>query len=231
VKLLLFLARSSRWLLGCAVATSLISGFVGASLVASINQALSEPREGLDALAWRFAGLSLVALFTRWLSQTQFVELSQRTLAQLRSHLTRHLAEVPFREIEQRGSAKLLAVLSEDVHSVSHFFVMLPELLMHGAVVLGCLIYLAMLSWQVFLFALVMVLLGSLGYHLADVRALDAFARSSRVPRSSSFIANAGVRSSAICSRAASRRCARPARPACASTRRPRASARSCSSF
>src|SRR5690606_32801237 len=113
----------------------------------------------------------------RWLSQTQFVELSQRTLAQLRSHLTSHMAELPFRELEQRGSAKLLAVLSEDVHSVSHLFVMLPELLMHGAVVIGCLIYLGMLSWQVFLFALVMVVLGSLAYHWADVRALHALRR------------------------------------------------------
>jgi putative ATP-binding cassette transporter len=175
--LLLFLARSSRWLLACAAAISVISGFVGAALVALINQALTEPKERLDTLAWKFAGLSLVILFSRWLSQTQFVELSQRTLAQLRAYLTSHLAEVPYREIEQRGSAKLLAVLSEDVHSVSHFFVMLPELLMHGAVVLGCLLYLGMLSWQVFLFALAMVLFGSLGYHLADMRALDALRR------------------------------------------------------
>ena len=174
MRLLLFLARSSRWLLCCAVVTSLISGFVGASLVALINEALTESREGLDALGWKFAGLSIVVLLSRWLSQTQFVELSQRTLAQLRAHLTSHLAEVPYRDIEQRGSAKLLAVLTEDVHSVSHFFVMLPELLMHGAVVVGCLIYLGMLSWQVFCFALMMVLFGSLGYHLADVRALDA---------------------------------------------------------
>jgi putative ATP-binding cassette transporter len=177
VKLLLFLARSSRWLLGLALATSLISGFVGASLVALINQALNEPPEQLATLGWKFAGLSLVVLFSRWLSQTQFVELSQRTLAQLRSQLTSHLAELPYRELERRGSAKLLAVLSEDVHAVSHLFVMLPELVMHGAVVLGCLIYLGVLSWQVFVFAASIVLLGSLGYHVADVRALGALRR------------------------------------------------------
>jgi putative ATP-binding cassette transporter len=177
VRLLLFLARSSRLLLACAVATSLIGGFVGASLVALINQALTEPAERIGSLAWKFAGLCLVVLVSRWLSQAQFVELSQKTLADLRSHLTRHFSEVPYRDLEARGSAKLLAVLSEDVSTVSHFFVMLPELVMHGAVVLGCLFYLGMLSWQVFLFALALVLLGSLGYHLAEVEAILALRR------------------------------------------------------
>ena len=177
VRLLLFLARSSRWLLAFAVATSLISGLVGASLVALINQALTSPAAELGTLAWKFAGLCLVTLISRWLSQKQFVDLSQKTLAELRTHLTRHFVDMPYRELEARGAAKLIAVLSEDVHTVSHFFMMLPELVMHGAVVIGCLVYLGVLSWQVFVFALGLVLLGSLAYHLAEVRAIDALRR------------------------------------------------------
>ena len=43
---------------------------------------------------------------------------------------------------------------------------------MQGAVVLGCLLYLAFLSLKVFLCAIVVVALGALGYHLSNTKAL-----------------------------------------------------------
>jgi putative ATP-binding cassette transporter len=172
MNLLLFLVRQSRWLLASALLTSVLSGVGGSLVVASINEALSGDRSALPALGLRFAGLSLLVLTLRWLSQAQFVQLSQRTLAKLRGHISRQFAEAPFRSIESRGPGELLAVLTEDTNTLAQFFQTLPGLVMHGTVVVGCLFYLGFLSAKVLLFALGMVVLGSLGYHYAEVRAI-----------------------------------------------------------
>lgn len=174
MSLLLALIKSSRWLLACALVTSLASGFGGAMLVALMNEALTGDKEHLQTLAMKFGGLCLAVLGCRWLSHTQFVKLSQKTSAELRGRLSAYFAEAPFRQIEAQGSARLMATLTEDVSTVSHFFVSMPELLMHGAVVIGCLVYLGMLSFKVFLFALAMVALGSGAYQLAEYRAIGA---------------------------------------------------------
>jgi putative ATP-binding cassette transporter len=172
MKLILFLIRESRWLLAAALVASVLSGLGGSLVVASINEALASERSALQALGVRFAGLSLLVLSLRWLSQILFVHLSQRTLARLRGHISRKLAEAPYRAIESRGPGQLFAVLTEDTNTVAQFFQSLPSLVMHGTVVLGCLAYLGFLSVKVLLFALGMVVLGSLGYYLAEVRAI-----------------------------------------------------------
>jgi putative ATP-binding cassette transporter len=60
-------------------------------------------------------------------------------------------------------------VLIEDVGTVAEFFVTVPRLAMQGAIVLGCLGYLATLSVRAFVFAACMMLLGS-AVHYAAVR-------------------------------------------------------------
>src|SRR5688572_23083138 len=161
MNLLLFLIRSSPWLLTSALSTSAMSGFAGAYVVALINEALNAPPGSAGQLGVKFAALSVAVLATRWLSQHQFVLLSERTLARLRAHVSAQFAEAPYSRIEAIGGARLQAVLTEDVGVVSGFFVTLPELVMHAAIVIGCLLYLGVLSWQLLLFALAMVVLGS----------------------------------------------------------------------
>lgn len=62
-------------------------------------------------------------------------------------------------------------------------FVSLPVILTNTVIVVGCLGYLAMLSWQVFLFALGVIGLGAVGYHLVHLRAIRYLqsARPSRI--------------------------------------------------
>jgi putative pyoverdin transport system ATP-binding/permease protein len=170
--LLLFLFRTSRWLVFSALVASLASGFGNAALVALINRALNGDSEDLGVLGLEFAAVALSVLGTSWLSQLLFVRLSQDTLAKMRLHVSALVAEAPYRQIEAQGPARLFAILSDDIRTVSDFFVTLPNFTMHGAVVLGCLLYLGLLSWQVFLFALAVTVLGGLGYHVAHVRAL-----------------------------------------------------------
>jgi putative ATP-binding cassette transporter len=147
-------------------------------MVSLINRSLTAGREELAAVGLQFAGVALLVLVTRWASETLFAHLSQRTLASMRLHVSRLMLDAPYRHIESQGSARLLAVLTDDVRTVSDFFVALPSFTMHGAVVVGCLAYLGLLSWQVFSFAIVITVLGGLGYHLAHERALGHLRRS-----------------------------------------------------
>lgn len=178
MRLFLFLLRASRWSLIAALIASLASGFGSALMVSLINLALRTPRDQLASVGVRFAAVALAVLITRWASETLFARLSQRTLANMRMHLSTLMLDAPYRHIETHGSARLLAVLVDDVRTVSDFFVALPNFTMHGAVVVGCLVYLGLLSWQVFLFALVFTVLGAAGYHVAHVRALAHLRRS-----------------------------------------------------
>jgi len=75
---------------------------------------------------------------------------------------SRQLAETRYRDIERRGAGRLLALLTEDVGMVADFFVTLPQLVVHGAVLIGCLGYLLVLSWQAFVLGAVVVVGGAL---------------------------------------------------------------------
>lgn len=159
-----------------ALVCSITSGFGGAFLVAVINQALAQPSDA-ERLAGRFALASVLVLVLRYVSQAQFAHLAQHTLARLRTRIAEQFLRAPLRTLENLGSGRVMAVLTEDVGTISDFLVAIPTLAMHAAVVVGCLVYLGTLSWHVLLFALFMVLLGSLGYHWAHSKALSTLRR------------------------------------------------------
>ena len=48
----------------------------------------------------------------------------------------------------------------------------MPDIIINAVVVAGCLAYLAVLSWSIFLIAIVVIGLGALGYHLVHLRAI-----------------------------------------------------------
>ena len=167
-----YLLSSARWQLPLAFGASLAGGFCSAALVAMINQALHVPRATLAAMGWRFLALALAVLVLRSLSQTMFMRMGQQAKAQLRQRLTRQITQASFRQLEARGPAKGTSILGQDLDAIVLLFIGLPNLLMQGGVIVGCLVYLGLLSWQVLVFALASVALGAVGFHQANRRAL-----------------------------------------------------------
>ena len=172
MSLLLSLARNSRKILLVALVTSLISGFGSAGLVALINQALGASNTRLAELGWQFLILGVTVLLTRTLSQTLFMYLGQRAKATLRMQTIRRIGEASYRHLEQQGASRSLAVLTQDLDTIVVFFISMPALAMQGAVIAGCLAYLGYLSWKILLFAALTICIGSVGFHLANTRAL-----------------------------------------------------------
>lgn len=177
--LILLLLKSSRLLLLGTLVASLLGGLGVSVLVALINRSLSLPRSELPRLGLEFALFCIAMLAFRWSSQAQLVALSQRMLAQLRQQISEQFARAPFAEIEQRGPTRLFAALTEDVNSLAEFLMMVPRLVVHGAVVLGCLGYLAYLSWPGFVFVVALALPGVLG-HLENGRRANGHLREAR---------------------------------------------------
>ncbi len=171
-RLLLSLLHRSRMPLAIATIACVVNGISSVSLVTLINSALTTTGDDHLALAWRFALLALLALGSRVLGGVVFADLSQGTMAKMREHISARVASAPFRQVETLGASRAQSIVTEDATNVSMLFFALPNIVMHGSIVAGCLAYLAWLSWPVFFLALTVVIVGSLGYRLGDNRAL-----------------------------------------------------------
>ncbi|MCR6651371.1 MAG: cyclic peptide export ABC transporter [Cellvibrionaceae bacterium] len=169
--MLAHLIRQSRHLLLAASAASVIAGVCGVLLVSLINTALSLDNH-TSTLAWRFTGVIIVVMVCRTLAAVLFERLGQHALAELRRYISSRVLATDFRRLEILGGPKVHSALSEHSTNVSQFFVSLPAILTNGVVVIGCMIYMAILSWQIFIAAVVMIGLGSLGYHFAHLQAI-----------------------------------------------------------
>ena len=166
-----YLINRFRGLLLAAVIVSIVSGTCGVLLVSQISTALTVERHSA-ALAWTFAGLALAVLLSRTLSSVLFERLSQHALAELRRTISSRVLTTDLRLLERLGGPKIQSVLSEHSANVAQFFVSLPAILTNAVIVTGCMIYMALLSWPVFLAAVLMIGLGSLCYHLLHLRAI-----------------------------------------------------------
>ncbi|KWN10035.1 cyclic peptide export ABC transporter [Burkholderia ubonensis] len=179
-RLILALLRESRAALALALVACVLNGVASVLLVATLNRALAQPVAADAALAWRFALCAVVALVTRIVSGVLFARLSQDTMARLRAHLARRVGAAELRDVERIGAAPVQSVLTDDATNVSMLFFALPNLVMHGSIVFGCLGYLAWLSWPVCVLALAAIVAGSLGYHTGDRRAIASLEAAGR---------------------------------------------------
>jgi putative ATP-binding cassette transporter len=167
-----YLIQQSRSLLLAAAAASIVSGICAVVLVAQINAALVADSAGRAQLAWVFAGVALAAMASHMLASVLFERLGQQAQAQLRRHVCDHVLAADYRRLEEVGAARLQSALAEHCGKVAEFFVFAPTILVNGIIVAGCLVYMMMLSVPIFVAAVLVIGLGSLGYHVAHLRAI-----------------------------------------------------------
>lgn len=178
--MLIFLIKRSRWLLLTASLASIVSGVCGVLLVAQINSALTADEAVRAKLPWAFGVVVVGALVCGVWSKILFEQLRLRATSELRRFVSDRVMDAPIRLLEQVGAAKVQSALADNVTDVARFFVSVPNILTNGVIVLGCLVYLAMLSSDVFLAAVGVIFLGSLGYLLAQRKAARHLESASR---------------------------------------------------
>ncbi len=171
LRLFTFLLESARSTLAALVVLGLCAGLFSAALLALITHVLTHQASKPWWLLAAFAALVLGKVVASVGSQMLLARFSQGTILELSLRLSRKLLDAPLRLLEQRGGGRILTTLTDDVSAVTWAVQCLPQLATNIAVLLGCALYLAWLSWQVFLAVTVATLLGALIYKLEHDRA------------------------------------------------------------
>src|ERR1700688_2158851 len=152
-----------------------VSGILSTVLVMLINRALLKT---LDLrVLWGFIACCILLPLTRYLSQILLINLSQETVLGLRMRLCRRILASQLQLLESIGPHRILATLTEDVTNVREIATLIPLLVMHLTVVVGCLFYVTWLSWRVLLVVAVFTAFGVFAYRLAIRRATWYFRR------------------------------------------------------
>lgn len=161
------------------VAGSIVLGMVGGLsitlLLATINDALHTESGLNQGVIWGFAGLCLLALSCSILSDISTNRVGQSIIAALRKELGEKVLSAPIEQIERYRSHRLIPVLTHDVDTISDFAFAFAPLAISLTITLGCLGYLAVLSWPMFLLTLVAIGIGAVVQYIARVRGIQGF--------------------------------------------------------
>lgn len=172
MNLMKFLLRAAPGMVIIAVLAGIIAGVSNTGLLILINTALNNAGANSASLIWGFVGLCAAMLICRGAASVLLIVLARGAVFDLRMKLSRRILAAPLRRLEEMGAPRLLASLTEDAMTIANALISLPVICMHFAVVLTCLIYLAWLSWPVFLLVLVFMVLGVVSYQLPLTRAM-----------------------------------------------------------
>ncbi len=181
-RLVQFLLRGPKWTLLVLLVTGLLSGICSAGLLAVIN-ALVHQTGGLPrALALMFVALACVKIAAHCLSHLSLVYLAQETILELGLKLCAQVTRTSLRTLEKKGPSHIFATLTDDVSALAWALQCVPSLIINGAVLIGGAVYLAWLSWTIFLGVVGLTLVGVLTYKILHDRAFRVIyaARESR---------------------------------------------------
>ena len=166
LKLILFLFRRS-WAIGTGALTAgTASGLCAAGLIALINRALNRPDSSRTTLAYGFAALVVIRVISGTVAQVLVNRFSHGVLADLCQDLSKRLLAMPLSRLEAIGMPRLMVTLTEDIEVITLAVQSLPGLAISLAILGGCGVYLAWLSWPIFLGVASFVVVGTVTYLL-----------------------------------------------------------------
>lgn len=174
MNLITFLLRAGGQGIALVVGAGMLGGLASTGFIAIVGKALERP----DA-PWMLAGFILVASVrtaTNVLAQWFLVRYAQASVLKLSNQLSRQVLATPFRTLERIGPARILTTVTEDVGILSAALQAVPTVIANMAILLGCTIYLAVLSVPSALGLVGFGILGGLGYRVLMKRAAGAVA-------------------------------------------------------
>ena len=153
---LIWLLLRESWASAIAsLVTGSISGASAAGIIAIVNATLNETPLPQTLLVGGFVFLCLVQFVTRIASQILLSHLGNGISLKLRILLSQRILASSLRHLEEIGAPTLMASLTEDITSITTAIVIIPFFCGNIAIVVGCVIYLGLLSWKVLLIFLV----------------------------------------------------------------------------
>lgn len=165
------------WLVVLSTVLGMVSGLSVTGLLATINNAMArDGGPGIDS-ALLFAGLCLLTLACSTGSSLLSNRVGQRVVANLRRELAAKILVAPIEQLERYRTHRLIPVLLNDVNTLSNFALSVAPMVIAFTVTLGCLSYLAFLSWQILGLTLLTVVIGAGAQYLAHQAGMRSILR------------------------------------------------------
>lgn len=150
------------------------SGACNAALLAVINSAVQLDRSS-STLLWGFAGLCLVLPLARFTSEFLTNKLGQGVMYRLRMQLCSQILTAPLRHLEQIGMPRLMAALNDDVPAITAAVLTLPLVCVNTSLVIGCLVYMGILSPVLLLIVAGFMAIGIMSYQIPIAKVTNLF--------------------------------------------------------
>ncbi|MHB0772399.1 cyclic peptide export ABC transporter [Bradyrhizobium sp. 5.13L] len=157
------------------IGLGLIGGASVAVLLAVVNHGLYATQADVLTLVLAFAGLCLLILFGSIGADISANYVGQRIIAELRKSLAARILAAPIDQLEIYRTHRLIPVLTQDVDTISDFAFFFSSFFVSLVIALGCMVYLAVLSWPLFLITGAVIILGSLAHGYARTRGVHGF--------------------------------------------------------
>lgn len=171
-----FFLQHSRKAVVFSMIAAVISGACNAALLGVINTALKSNSYGA-MLLWTFCGLCVLLPLARFTSERLLTGLGQQAMYTARMKLCRQVLAAPLGQLERIGAARLLTTLTEDIPNITTAVNVIPVICINAALVIGCLIYMALLSRLLFLAVAGFMVVGIATYQIPILRVQKIFRR------------------------------------------------------
>jgi len=169
--LISFLLRHSKKNAFLAALVGVVSGVSNGVLMAQINHVLSHSGLTTSRDVAGFAGITLLVLITNFLSRYLLIDISEQAAFDMRMRLSRQVLAVPLRQIEEIGGNRIFTTLTEDVPSITRAVLTLPIMFINVAILIGCFIYLGIISWVLLVGLILFLVFGIYSFTLPLKRA------------------------------------------------------------
>ncbi|WP_194813473.1 ATP-binding cassette domain-containing protein [Nocardia sp. XZ_19_385] len=159
MQLIRFLLSISRVRIAAVVLAGLVCGAANTYLLTLIRGVVS-PEPHASVTVQNFALTGLVILVSGVLSQILLLRLAQDAIYRLRADLSSSIVSAPLEHLERLGMHRLMATLTEDVRSLSQAVTAIPSICIDVATIIGCFVFLAVVSGPIFAITVGGTLLG-----------------------------------------------------------------------
>nr|QEO73864.1 ABC transporter related protein [uncultured bacterium] len=173
MKLIFSLLKDSLGLSIVAVGAGIVAGIGNTLLLGFVNNGLAHRSTDLmGQMILSFIIVCLVVAGSRFLSQDLMARFAQRNLRDLRMKLGRRVLSSPLRAQEEIGANRILAVFTEDVPAIASAVNAIPAICTNLVIVIGCLIYLGMISGKLLLGVIGFIIFGIVTCQLPIAKAM-----------------------------------------------------------
>jgi len=176
--LLKFLFRHYKKSMLLAIFLGVVSGAVNAMLISAVSRGVASMERGLSGSLPTFAALVALMFLMGILTETVIVRLSTKITLAMRLNICHQILEANLRKFEEIGAARLMAVFTEDIPSLNGALLKIPALFVNFSIILGCFLYLGLLSPFILMILVGFLLLSATIYLLPEKMGMKLIQRS-----------------------------------------------------